>query len=309
VHIWAERYDRGLDDIFAIQDEVTEAVVARIAEGVKGARALHARSRPSHSATAYDLVLQARPYRTAYTAEASEIAARFLEQAIELDPNFALAHASLAFVRAGQFEEGWSDDPKAALAEALTAAKRAVALEDSDGYTHASLAYVLLKFGEFDQAEHEIGVALSLNPNHVNIIMTSGWVSIVNCNPERAIDMIKRARRLNPFMGGWELWTLGQAYLDAMRYQDALDSFAKVVDPGTEIFLERAICHAYLGQEDDARANIRKYLERAQKEFSSFPGEDPVAWRAFLSRNHSRRRKEVTDHLIEGARRAGLNVA
>ena len=227
-HIWAERYDRGLDDIFAIQDEVTEAVVARIAEGIKGARALHARSRPSHSATAYDLVLQARPYRTAYTAAASKIAARLLRQATELDPNFALAHASLAFVRTGEFEEGWTGDPDAVLAEALAAAKRAVALDDSDGYAHASLAYVLLKFGEFDHAEHEIGVALSLNPNHVNIIMTSGWVSIVNCDPERAIEMIKRARRLNPFMGGWGLWTLGQAYLDAKRYQDALDSFAKV---------------------------------------------------------------------------------
>ena len=89
-HIWAERYDRGLDDIFAIQDEVTEAVVARIAEGIKGARALHARSRPSHSATAYDLVLQARPYRTAYTAAASETAVRLLRQAIELDPNLRL---------------------------------------------------------------------------------------------------------------------------------------------------------------------------------------------------------------------------
>jgi len=308
-HIWAERYDRGLDDIFAIQDEVTEAVVVRVAEGIKGARALHARSRPSHPATAYDLVLQARPYRTAYTAAASEIAVRLLRQATELDPNFALAHASLAFVRTGEFEEGWVGDPDAALAEALAAAKRAVALDDSDGYAHASLAYVLLKFGEFEQAEHEIDVALSLNPNHVNIIMTSGWVSIVNCDPEQAIEMIKRARRLNPFMGGWELWTLGQAYLDAKRYQDALDSFAKVTNPMTEMFLERAICHAYLGQEDDARKHLRKYLERAQKEFSSFPGEDPVAWRAFFLRYNIRRRMEVTDHLIEGARKAGLDVA
>jgi TolB-like protein len=308
-HIWAERYDRGLDDIFAIQDEVTEAVVARVAEGIKGARALHARSRPSHSATAYDFVLQARPYRTAYTAAASKIAIRLLRQATELDPNLALAHASLAFVQTGEFEEGWAGDPDAALAEALAAAKRACALDDSDGYAHASLAYVLLKFGKFDQAEHEIGVALNLNPNHVNIIMTSAWVSIVNCDPERAIERIKRARRLHPFMGGWELWTLGQAYLDAKRYQDALESFAKVTDPPTDMFLERAICHAYLGQKDDACGNLRKYVERAQEEFSAFPAEDPVAWRAFFLRYHTRRRREVTDHFIEGARKAGLNVA
>src|SRR5262249_40675301 len=192
-HIWAERYDRGLDDIFAIQDEVTEAVVARIAEGIKGARALHARSRPSHSATAYDLVLQARPHRTAPTAAASKIAAGLLRQAIELDPNFALAHASFAFVRTGEVEEGWTGDPDATLAEALAAAKRAVALDDSNGYAHASLAYVLLRFREFDQAEHEMSVALSLNPNHVNIILTSAWVSIVSCHPERAIE-INQAR-------------------------------------------------------------------------------------------------------------------
>jgi hypothetical protein len=64
--------------------------------------------------------------------------------------------------------------------------------------------------------------------------------------------------RLNPFMGGWELWTLGQAYLDAKRYQDALDSFAKVTDPPMIMFLERAICHAYLGHDDDACGNLRK---------------------------------------------------
>ena len=308
-HIWAERYDRSLDDIFAIQDEVTEAVVARIADGIKGVRALHARSRPSHSATAYDLVLQARPYRTSHTAAASEIAAMLLRQATELDPSFALAHASLAFVRTSQVEEGWSDDPNTALAEALAEAKRAVALDNSDGYAHASLAYVLLRFGEFEQAQHEIDMALSLNPNHVNIIMTGGWVSIVNCDPERAIEMIKRARRLNPFMGTWELWTLGQANLDAKRYQDALESFAKVLDPPTGMFLEAAICHAYLGEEDDARTNLRKYLARARRELSSFPGEDPVAWRAFLMHYHTRRRREVTDHFIEGARKAGLGVA
>ena len=308
-HIWAERYDRNFDDIFAIQDEVTEAVVARVAEGIKGARTLHARSRPSHSATAYDLVLQARPHRTAGTVAASVIAAKFLRQAIELDPKFALAHASLSFVLAGDYEQGWVSDPDATRDEALAAAKLAVALDDSDGYAHASLAYVLLQFREFDQAQREIDLALSLNPNHVNIIMNSAWTSVVNCDPERAITTIMRARRLNPLMGGWELWTLGEAYLDAKRYQEALDSFAKVTDPPNFVFLERAICLAYLGRSEEARQNLRIYLERAKRELSKFPDEDPAAWRAFFFRYLNRRRPEVTEHFIEGARKAGLNVA
>lgn len=307
-HIWADRYDGSLDDIFAIQDEITQAVVVRSAEGIKGA--LHDRSRrSSYSATAYDLVLQARPYRTAHTAVGNKTAGDLLRRAIDLDSNFALAYASMAFVRASEFEEGWADDPDTALAEALATAKRAVALDESDGYAHASLAYVLVKCQEFDQAEREIEIALALNPNHVNIILTGAWVSIVNCESERAIEMIKRARRLNPLIGGWELWTLGQAYLDAKRYEDALEAFAKVMNPPTDMFLEKAICHAYLSQEDDAHRNLRKYLERARDELSSFPGEDPAAWHAFFLRYYTRRRREVIDHFMEGARRAGLDIA
>src|SRR5690349_23087499 len=120
--------------------------------------------------------------------------------------------------------------------------------------------------------------------------MTSGWVSIVNCDPERAIEMIKRARRLHPFMGGWELWTLGQAFLDAKRYQEALESFAKVMNPPTDMFLEKAICHAYLGQEDDSRRSLGKYVELARAELAAFP-EDPAAWRDFFLRYYTRRRR------------------
>jgi TolB-like protein len=97
-HIWADRYDRQLDDIFAIQDDVTAAVVARVADRVKGAGARPSRSRPKQSMTAYDLVLQSRPYRTQYTPASSKEAARLLRRAIALDPNCAQAHAGLAFV-------------------------------------------------------------------------------------------------------------------------------------------------------------------------------------------------------------------
>jgi tetratricopeptide (TPR) repeat protein len=253
-------------------------------------------------------VLQARPYRTSHTASASEVATKLLREAIDLDPGFGLAHASLAYVRAGQYEEGWADDPDAVLSEALAEAKQAVALDGSDGYAHASLAYVLLKYRDFDRAQSEIDIALKLNPHHVNIIMTAGWVSIVNCNPEQAIELIKRAFRLNPLMGSWQFWTLGEAYLDARRYREALESFAKVMDPPTVLFLETAVCHAYLGEIDSARANLRNYLERAAKEMMFFPGDDPVSWRTFFLRL-TRRRMEVTDHFIEGARKAGLSVA
>jgi adenylate cyclase len=307
-HIWADRYDRNLHDIFAIQDEITEAVVARVADSVKSAVTTLSRSRPKQSVTAYDLVLQSRPYRTSMTRSGSEQAAELLTQAITLDPNYALAHASLAFVRAGEYEEGWSADSDAALRDAMASAKQAVALDNSDGYAHASLAYVHCYSGNFDRAVHEARTALSLNPNHVNIIMTSGWISIVAGNPEAGIEHIQRARRLNPYMGGFELWTLGLAYFGAKRHEEAIDAFSQITDPPASLYLYLAAACAYLGRDSDARSNMNTYLDRARDELNPFPGGDPQAWRRYFEQTHIRRRKDDFEHIIEGARRAGLPV-
>ncbi|MEE8506170.1 MAG: tetratricopeptide repeat protein, partial [Kiloniellales bacterium] len=298
-HIWADRYDRKLVDIFAIQDEVTEAVVARVADKVKGAATTLSRSRPKQSVTAYDLVLQSRPYRASFTRTGSEQAAKLLTQAIVLDPDYALAHASLAFVRAGEYEEGWAADSDAALRDTLAAARQAVALDGSDGYAHASLAYAYYQAGNFDRSIHEAHTALSLNPNHVNIIMTLGWISVVVGDPEAGIEHIQRARRLNPYMGGFDLWTLGLAYFDAKRYEEAIDVFSQV-DPPTSLYLTLAAACAYLGRDSDARNAMNIFLDRAKDELNPFPGDDPRAWRRYLERWIVRRRKEDLEHMIEG---------
>jgi TolB-like protein len=308
-HVWAERYDRDIADIFAIQDEITLAVVARVAESVKGAVASKARARAGHSVSAYDLVLQARPYRTTPGRAASEMAAKLLREAIALDPEFALAYAGLAFVRAGDVEEGRAEDPQAALAEALEAAKRAVALDGSDGYAHASLAFVLTKVGEFDRAQIEADLAVELNPSHVNVLLTAGWVSLTAGNPEMGIALFDRAMRINPKRGDWEIHAFGETYLGARKHVQALECFAKVMEPSALLYLEKAICLAHLGQEREARASIETYLRLAKEEMRPFPGEDPVAWRAFLERAFTRRRREDVEHMIDGARKAGLPVA
>lgn len=307
-HIWAERFDRNLDDIFAIQDEVTASVVARVDDRIKGSGAMVLRTRQKPKITAYDLVLQSRPYRTQITRSSSERAAKLLEQAIAIDPNCAQAYAGLAFVRAGEYVEGWSSNPEAALRVAQSIAKKAVALDKSDGYTHASLAYVYYLSGDIDRAVHEAQVALDLNPNHVNIIMTNGWISVVAGDPEIGIEHIEHARQLNPNMPGFELWTLGEAYLDARRYQEAIETLSKVPDPPTSAHLEMAICFAYLGQEENARNSLNTYLDLARVELDGFPGEDPQAWRTFLERTTVRRQKQDVEHFIEGARKAGLPV-
>ena len=303
--LWAERWDRQIDDIFTIQDEITEAVVGRVAEGVKGARA---GTRSRHSASAYDLVLQARPFRTAFTRPATARAVELLSQAIALDPALSISRASLAFVRVGQYEEGWTEDPQATLDQALQDAQQAVQLDSADGYAHASLSYILLKLERYAESAREAELALRLNPNHANILMSCAWNAIVNCRAERGIELIERARRLNPLMGGWELWTLGEALLDLRRYREAIEAFDAVTDPPLTLLLERTICLAWLGEEQAAQAGLQAYLARAQQEFSPFPA-DGDAWRHLLCRIARRCDDAVTEHYLEGARRAGLAVA
>jgi adenylate cyclase len=306
--VWAERYDRDLEDIFAIQDELTASVVARVDDRIKGMGAAAVRSRESPKLTAYDLVLQSRPYRTQIDPVSSARARSLLEQAIAADPNCAQAYAGLAFVGAGEYEEGWAKDSDATLREARATAEQAVRLDRADGYTHASLAYVNYLCGDFDRAIHEAALALDLNPNHVNIVMTMGWVSVVSGDPESGIRHIERARQLNPNMPGFELWTLGEAYLEARRYDEAIDTLLKVPDPPKDVHLELAVSYAFVGRNEKARGHIQHYLNRAKNEMTAFPGEDPLAWRAHIEKTHKRRHKENVEHYIVGARMAGLPV-
>lgn len=308
-HIWADRYDRDFEDIFNIQDEITEAVVARVADRVKVDRARSSRSRPSQSATAYDLVLQARPYQVDFTPAGNREAERLLRRAIEMDPQNAEANASLAFTLGGTYEEGWARDPGSTLEEALICARHAVAIDDSNGYAHASLAYVMYLKRDFDKADYEANKALRLNPNHTNIIMTRGWISIVLGDHNAAIEQIQRARELNPYMPGFELSTLGTAYFDGKRYKDAIRAFSQVTDPPMWTNYELAASYAYLGDEKNAARYLHAFLARASRDLARFPGNDDQAWRSYFESHHIRRDPKDLEHLIEGLRKAGLAIA
>ena len=120
------------------------------------------------------------------------------------------------------------------------------------------------------------------------------------------IEHIERARRLNPYMGGFELWTLGQAFFGAKRYEEAIDAFSQVTDPPTTHFLDLASAYAYLGRDSDARSAMNEFLNRAKDELNPFPGDDRRAWQQYLEWAYARRRKVDFEHIVEGARRAGL---
>jgi adenylate cyclase len=198
-HIWAERYDRKLEDIFAIQDEVTSAIVATLFGRVEAARHARAQRRPTDSMAAYEYVLTGKVLHHRSKPEANAEALRMLNLAIELDPKYAHAHAWKACVTGQAFLNGWSQDIDACLRSITHELQIALALDENDADVHRILAALKLNFNEHDQAVYHQERALSLNPNSDLIVVQQGEVLTWLGRPEEGIQWIRRAMRLNPY--------------------------------------------------------------------------------------------------------------
>src|ERR1700743_1677573 len=163
-HIWAEHYDRDLTDVFAVQDEITDAIVAAIEPQIYAAENFRARRKPPHSLDAWDLVMRALSHYWRVTRDDHVTAQSLLEKAIELDPNYGQALSLLATSRMFGVHLGWVDIATAApLAE--RAALAAIQADGEDPWAHYALGCVYLFARRFDDSLAEFELALQLNPN------------------------------------------------------------------------------------------------------------------------------------------------
>ena len=203
-HLWAERFDGGLGDIFDLQDQVTESVVGAIAPAVEKAEIERAKRKPTESLDAYDLYLRglARLYQFA-SRQANDEALRLFNSAIELDPDFASAYGRAAFCYAIAKTNGWISDTANEIAEVTRLAQRAVELGKDDAIALAAsgwaLAYVVRDLGV---GAALIDRALVLNSNLAEAWFFGGWVKNWLGEPELAIERFARAMRLSP-LGPW----------------------------------------------------------------------------------------------------------
>ena len=160
-HVWGEHYDRELDDIFAIQDEITQMIAARLARQARTAIASRARARPTDNMSAYEFYLRALQLAAVY--DTVREAEPFLRQAVKLDPRFAAAHAMLGFVESIKFY--WAYDDPSHLHSGLEIAKTALQLDPDEAYGHLATGFALLFLRQFRQAEISLDRAVALNPN------------------------------------------------------------------------------------------------------------------------------------------------
>ncbi|MEJ2759543.1 MAG: adenylate/guanylate cyclase domain-containing protein, partial [Anaerolineales bacterium] len=221
-HLWAERYDRNLRDIFALQDEVTQKIVAALAVKLTEDEQKRLAHKYTDNMAAYDLVLQGKEYNNRFTKEANDQARQMYERAIELDPEFAFAYSLLSLTQFYEWSFGWSNDPRT-LEQSFELAQKAIALDESLPLGHAMLGQVYLWKKQHDRAIAELENAIALSPNDAKSLAILAGILNWNGRPEEAIMWIRKAMTLNPMYPAWYLWNLGHSYFLLNQYEKAVE--------------------------------------------------------------------------------------
>jgi TolB-like protein len=291
-HLWAERFDRDLADVFAVQDEV----VASIVEALLGKLAVTKlpERKPPNSVEAYDLCVRARFLWRRSTFEEGKEARRLFEQAIALDPNYVEALAYLAWTH----WMGWvnwfePEEPHRRLA--MEIAHRAVALDSNEPGALATLGFLLAYEHAYDESAAHIEAALRVAPNHADTHAIRADLLVMDGRPLEAIESAKQAFRLNPYPEPWYYWGKGEAEYAARRYDDAIATLRHEATYGTPSRSILAAALAQLGRFDEERIEGRLFMA----DYPDFRIE------AFLDTQPFRHRTD-REHFAEGYRKAGL---
>jgi adenylate cyclase len=251
-HLWAERYDRDLEDIFAIQDEVTTSIVATLPGRVEAAARDRAARLTTDNMAAYECVLIGKVLHHRSNRDDNAKAQRLLERAIELDPNYAHAHAWKACVLGQTWVYNWCESRPETQERVMEALQTALALDDNDCDVHRILAAINVIQDRHDQAVYHQRRALSLNPNDDLVVVQQGEILTWLGQPEEGIDWIRKAMRLNPYHPE-RFWShLARACFAARRYGEAVEALKCISSPDALVRAGLAACHAQLGAAEAA---------------------------------------------------------
>lgn len=294
-HIWADKYDRKLDDIFAIQDEVTAAIAATLPGRVEAAqRDQLARAKPANMA-AYECVLAAKVLHHRSTIADNERAQTLIGRAVALDPDYAHAHAWRACILGQAWVHNWCEDRDAVWNDIMAALDRALALDDNDADVHRILAAVNVNNNELTTARYHQERALALNPNYDLVVVQQGELLTWLGRPEEGIEWIRKAMQLNPHHPE-RFWShLGKAHFAARRYGEAIEAFMHLSTMDSVQHAFAAACYGWLGDELAAAAHLGK-IRTLDPQFDLD---------SFIATLHYAQESDV-QHVREGLLKAGI---
>jgi len=294
-HIWAERYDRKLEDVFAIQDEITSAIVATLFRRVEDATRGRAKSKRTENLLAYECVLSAKILHHRSTPQDNIEAVKMVDRAITLDPKYAHAHSWRACILGQSWVHGWCEDRNATWNDVMEELEIALSLDENDGDVHRVLAAVSVAHNDFEKAQHHQERALSLNPNYDIVVVQQGELLTWLGQPEEGVNWILRAMRLSPYHPE-RFWAhLGRAYFTAQRYNDAIDALKRINKPDANLHTLFAAIYARMGELVAAKAHAIEALKM-----------DPGLTLETCAANLHYKKAEDLDHHLKALEMAGI---
>jgi TolB-like protein/class 3 adenylate cyclase len=263
-HLWSERYDRDLKDIFALQDEITMKIMTSLQVKLTEGQTARLTARGTKNLEAYLKCLEGREHLVRINKESNALARQKLKEAIALDPNFPAAYR---FLGATHFIDIWvraTDSPKRSMGKTIEFLKKAISLDPLYGDAHGFLGFVLVYARQYEAAVAEVEKAVALSPNSA---YCHGYLAnVLRCvgRSEEAIQAYKKAFRMNPFPPTNLIYGLGVAYLFTGQCEEAIEQCLKAVHLETKSVLNHVVLTAVYGacgREEDARSQAKELLK------------------------------------------------
>ena len=294
-HLWAERFDRNLKDIFVLQDEIAFKIMKTVHEKLQSP-ATRKSGRGASNVEAFLKILEGREYLFRATMEDNVQARKLFEEGTTLDPNSATAYVGLAWTYMADALFGKSR--MESIRRAIELGQKAISMDESEAGAHASLGYFYTYAGQFDKAVAHAERGLALDPNSFEVLFNSGAALALSGRPEEAIPLLHKGLRLNPFAPSLCFVTLSVAYRMAGRFDEAVDQAKRAVERNPKdlvAYLALASGCILTGREGEARAAAAEVL-KMNPAFSveQFARRLPFKDRSFVDRS------------VEAWRKAGL---
>jgi TolB-like protein len=259
-HVWAERFDRELADVFAVQDEIIGAIAGRLSGGFVDLAAASTRDNPTANLTAYDRLLRGRAtWRRGDAAETRE----HWTKAVEADPRYAPALAGLAFLYGYDvFTQVIGEPIETLKCKALHFAERAIAADDNDFYTHHCLGTTFLCLGDLDKARHHLETAVTLNPHLPNSLIALGNTYICMGSHQEGLVIMERGFAIDPRLSAATRGVELEAHLVGGNFDAAREAFNRIESPFAFQYLLYATCLALAGRTDEASRALGEFEAR-----------------------------------------------
>lgn len=312
-HLWADRYDRSIEDIFATQEEIAQNIVAMVAQRVIDNNELTSRRRRPEDVRAYDLFLQGNRLSDDFRPGAQERAEALFERAARTDPSFARAHTGLAYIYLNRASDNGIGVPRERdenRIRALRSAETAFSLDPSDPRVQCTLGYICLTWRDFKRAEHHLNLAKSMNSNDATILILWAWMQGALGRAERGLAGAEIAYRMNPLYPSWYNYYKSRLLFLSARYSEAALLLEQrtfdTPDREPRDMAWRAASYAHLDRFEDAERCAEVFLNAVSARWCGDKAAGPadyVNWLvdvSYLSEDRDVLRLRV------GLRRAGL---